>query len=66
MKVGNWVFFKTRNWPKDVQATATDSATGKIIDITGNELYFGRGKIIGIAGSNYTVREEKTSRLVEV
>ena len=56
----------TRNWPKDVRATATDSATGKIRDVTGNEPYFGRGQIIGIAGSNFTVREEKTSRLVEV
>lgn len=67
MKVGDWVFFKTRNWPKDGRPTAIDSATGKMKDIlAGSKLYAGRGKIIGIAGSNYTVREEETGRLVEV
>ena len=66
MKVGDWVFFKTRNWPKDVRMTKIDSDTGESIDITGEGLYLGRGQIIGIAGGNYTVREEKTSRLVEV
>ena len=63
MNVGDWVFFRTRNWPNGVRTKATDSA---LEDITGNELYLGRGKIIGIAGSNHTVREEKTNRLVEV
>jgi hypothetical protein len=66
MNVGDWVVFRTRNWPKDVQSTRTDPATGEAIDVTGQEPYSGRGKIIGIAGDNYTVREEKTDRLVEV
>ena len=29
MKIGDWVFFKTRNWPKGVQYTRIDPATGK-------------------------------------
>ncbi len=66
MKVGDWVFFKTHNWPKDVRHTATDLATGETKNITGQGLYEGRGKIIGVAGDNYTVREEKSNRLVEV
>jgi len=66
MNVGDWVFFKTRNWPKDVQVTRIDLETGDSEDATGQGLYQGRGKIVGIAGDNYTVREEKTHRLVEV
>jgi hypothetical protein len=66
MKVGDWVFFKTRNWPKDVRYTGIDTATGETKDITGQGLYERRGKIIGIAGDNYTVREEKSNQLVEV
>ncbi len=66
MKVGDWVFFKTRNWPKDVQYTRIDPETGEAQDVTGQGLYDGRGKIIGIAGNKYTVREEKSNRLVEV
>ena len=66
MKVGDWVFFKTRNWPKDVQHTRIDPDTGEGKDITGQGFYDGRGKIIGIAGTNITVREEKSNRLVEV
>lgn len=66
MKVGDWVFFKTRNWPKNVQVTHVDAATGESRDVTGQGLYQGRGKIIGIAGGNITVREEKSNRLVEV
>lgn len=66
MKVGDWVFFKTRNWPKDVQHTRIDPATGESQDITGQGFYAGRGKIIGVAGENFTVREEKSNRLVEV
>ena len=62
MKVGDWVFFKTRNWPKDVQHTRIDPATGESKDIAGQGFYDGRGKIIGIAGSNITVREEKSNR----
>jgi hypothetical protein len=65
MKVGDWVFFKTRNWPKDVRAIKSE-ATGKTSDVTGEGLYSGRGRIVGIAGANYTVREERTDRLVEV
>jgi hypothetical protein len=66
MKVGDWVFFKTRNWPKDVQVTRIDLETGESDDATGQGLYQGRGKIVGIAGDNCTVREEKSDRLVEV
>ena len=66
MKVGDWVFFKTRNWPKGVQVTHFNPATGEQKDVTGQGLYQGRGKIIGIAGNNITVREEKSNRLVEV
>ena len=66
MKVGDWVFFKTRNWPKGVQVTHFNPATGEQKDVTGQGLYQGRGKIIGIAGDNITVREEKSNRLVEV
>ena len=66
MKIGDWVFFKTRNWPKGVQYTRIDPATGKGTDITGQGFYSGRGKVIGIAGSNTTVREEKSNRIVEV
>jgi hypothetical protein len=66
MNVGDWVFFKTCNWPEDVQRTKIDSATGEAMDTMGQGLYSGRGKIVGIAGDNYTVREEKTNRLVEV
>ncbi len=66
MKVGDWVFFKTRNWPKGVRITRVDSATGKKNDVTGKGFYQGRGKIIGVAGDNITVREEKSNRIVEV
>ena len=66
MDVGDWVSFRTRNWPKDVRSTRFDSATNEMTDVTGQGPYSGRGKIIGIAGANYTVREEKSDRLVEV
>ena len=66
MKIGDWVFFKTCNWPKDVQVTRIDSSTGRAADVTGQGLYRARGKIIGIAGDKYTVREEKTNGVVEV
>jgi hypothetical protein len=58
MKVGAWVFFKTRNWPKGVRITHVDAATGEKTDVTGQGFYQGRGKIIGIAGDNITVREQ--------
>ena len=66
MNVGDWVCFRTRNWPKDVRHAGIDPATGESKDITGEGSYQGRGKIIGIAGDNITVREEKSNRLVEV
>ena len=66
MNVGDWVFFKTRNWPKDASITQCDFSTGETRDLTGQGLYQGRGKVIGIAGGNITVREEKTNRLVDV
>ncbi len=65
MKVGDWVSFETRNWPKDVRTVKFD-ATGGTADVNGEGLYSGRGRIVGIAGANYTVREEETDRLVEV
>ena len=65
MKVGDWVFFRTRNWPSDVRVIKSESS-GETADVTGESLYSGRGRIVGIAGSNYTVREEKADRLVEV
>jgi hypothetical protein len=65
MNVRDWVFFKTRNWPKDVRATKINSK-GRTEDVTGQGLYEGRGKIVGIVGNNITVREEKTNRSVEV
>ena len=39
MKIGDWVFFKTRNWPKGVRYTHIDPATGKGTDITGQGFY---------------------------
>ena len=57
MKVGDWVFFRTRNWPSDVRVIKSESS-GETADVTGESLYSGRGRIVGIAGSNYTVREE--------
>ena len=66
MKVGNWVFFKTRNWPKDVHTTHIDLATGKTKNITGQGLYQGRGKIVGIAGSNQPFQAVVASIFVNV
>ena len=57
MKIGDWVFFKTRNWPKG-------SVTGEAAYVTDEGLYSGRGEIVGIVGNNITVREEKTNRSV--
>lgn len=65
MKVGDWVFFRTRNWPSDVRVIKFE-VTGRTADVTGEGLYSGRGRIVGIAGGNDTVREEETDRLVEV
>ena len=59
MKIGDWVFFKTRNWPKG-------SVTDEAVHVTDEGLYTGRGKIVGIVGDNVTVREEMTDFLVEV
>ncbi|MHB0956836.1 MAG: hypothetical protein ACYC0X_12935 [Pirellulaceae bacterium] len=59
MKIGEWVFFKTHNWPKV-------SVTGDAAHVTDEGLYSGRGKIVGIVGNIYTVREETANRLVEV
>ena len=59
MKIGDWVFFKTHNWPKG-------SVTGESAHVPDEGLYSGRGKIVGIVGNNVTVREEKTNSLVEV
>lgn len=65
MNVGDWVFFRTRNWPSDVRAIKSE-ATGETANVTGEGFYSGRGRIVGIAGANYTVREETTDRIIEV
>ncbi len=65
MKVGDWVFFRTRNWPSDVRQIEPND-TDKKKDFSGQRPYAGRGRVVGVAGKNYTVREEKTDRLVEV
>jgi len=44
----------------------TDDGSGKMADVTGQRYYQGRGKVVGIAGKNYPIREEKTDRLIEV
>ena len=59
MKIGDWVYFQTRNWPKD-------SALVKAEHDSDEGLYTGSGKIVGIVGNHITVREEKTDFLVEV
>ena len=59
MKIGDWVYFQTRNWPKD-------SASVEVEHDSDEGLYAGRGKIVGIVGNNITVREEKTDFLVEM
>jgi hypothetical protein len=65
MNLGDWAFFKTRNWPDDV--TSIESGhSGELKDVSGQRPYQGRGKVVGAAGKNYTVREEKTDRLIEV
>ncbi len=43
MKIGDWVFFKTRSWPEGVQHLRVDPTTGKGSDITGWGLSWGRG-----------------------
>jgi hypothetical protein len=40
--------------------------TGETADVKDEGFYSGQGRIVGIAGTNYTVREEKTDRLVVV
>ena len=60
MKVGDRVSFKSRMWPETVLCVEFNSATGEYRDVTGQGLYCGRGRIVGIDGDNYTVREEKT------
>ena len=59
MRIGDWVFFKTRNWPKG-------SVTGESAHVPDEGLYSGRGKVVGIVGNNVTVREEKTSSSVNL
>lgn len=54
MKIGDWVFFETRNRP-------TDSVTGEAVHATDEGLRTGRGRIVGIVGNSVTVREEKTN-----
>ncbi len=67
MNVGDWVFFKTRNWPEDAQLIEFDGDnTASIKDVSGERPYAGRGKVVGIAAKNYTVREETTDRLFEI
>lgn len=65
MNVGDWVFFRTRNWPSDVQRMEPEDDTAETKNVRG-EPYAGRGRVVGVAGKNYTVREDKPDRLVEV
>jgi hypothetical protein len=66
MNVGDWVFFKTRNWPGDVRRIEPDDDAAEMEDVSVQRPYAGRGRVVGVAGKNYTVREERTDRLVEV
>ncbi len=66
MNVGDWVFFTTRNRPGDVRRIELDDDTAEMEDVSGQRPYSGRGRVVGVAGKNYTVREEKTDRLIEV
>ena len=66
MNVGDWVFFRTREWPADVRRIEPEHDADKMKDVSGQRPYAGRGRVVGVAGKNYTVREEKTDRLVEV
>ena len=66
MNVGDWVFFKTREWPADVRRIEPEHDAAKMKDVSGQRFYSGRGRVVAVAGKNYTVREEKTDRLVEV
>lgn len=59
MRIGDWVFFKTRNWPQDSVPDEAELGFGE-------RLYTGRGKIVGIVGNNVTVCEENANCLVEV
>jgi hypothetical protein len=67
LKVGDWVVFWTKNWPKDVQTikfTLDDSASGR--NVTGEGLYSGRGKIVRVSSKSWVVQEERSDLLVEV
>lgn len=66
MNVGDWVFFKTREWPADERRIEPEHGAAKLKDVGEERPYAGRGRVVGVAGKNYTVREEKTDRLVEV
>lgn len=66
MHVGDWVFFTTQNWPGEVRRIEFDYDAHSIKDVSRQLPYTGRGRVVGVAGKNYTVREEKTDRLVEV
>lgn len=59
MKIGDWVYFKTRNWP-------TDSVQDDADPDFDEGFYTGRGKIVDIVGDTVTVREEMTDFLVEL
>ena len=66
MNVGDWVFFKTRNWSGDLRRINPEHDTAKMKDVSGQLPYTGRGKVVGVAGKNYMVREEKIDRPIEV
>ena len=66
MKVGDWVFFKTRNWPKNVQITRVDSATGKKKGRYRPRALPGPGQDHWGRGRQHHRAEEKSNRIVEV
>ena len=38
MNVGDWVCFRTRNWPKDVRHAGIDPATGERTDLFNHDI----------------------------
>lgn len=64
LKVGDWVFFRTKNWPRGVISISLGE--GESRNVTGEGLYMGRGKIVGADETGWTVQEENSTSLVKV
>jgi hypothetical protein len=64
LKIGDWVVFRTRNWPKEVMRITLDE--GETRNVTGEGLYVGRGKIIHAVEGGWTILEENSRVLVTV